>query len=234
MDKLYVIIPAYNEEDNIDLLIRDWYPLVEKIGNDSRLVIIDDGSIDSTYSKILEYSENLNMLEAISKKNGGHGATILYGYKYAIEKGADFVFQTDSDGQTLPSEFWQLWEERNNYNMLIGNRKNRKDGLSRIMVTKALKLVIRIYFKENIVDANTPFRLMDTSTLNNYIDLIPEDYNLSNILLTVIYSKKKIKIKFFPITFNPRQAGVNSINMKKIFNIAKQAIKDFKVLAKTS
>lgn len=233
MDKLYIVIPAYNEEDNIDSVIKDWYPLVEKIGNGSKLIIIDDGSKDSTYSKVLEYSKDLNMLEAITKKNSGHGATILYGYRYAIDEGADFVFQTDSDGQTLPSEFWPLWEERNSYDLLIGDRKGRKDGFSRIIVTKVLKFIIRIYFKENIADVNTPFRLMKTSTLSNYIDLIPKDYNLSNVLLTIIYSKKNMKIKFFPITFKPRQAGVNSINLKRIFKIGKQAIKDFKVIAKT-
>lgn len=50
MDKLYIVIPAYNEEDNIVSVINDWYPVVEKIGNGSRLLIIDDGSRDSTYS----------------------------------------------------------------------------------------------------------------------------------------------------------------------------------------
>ena len=44
MDKLYIVIPAYNEEDNIVSVINDWYPVVEKIGNGSRLLIIDDGS----------------------------------------------------------------------------------------------------------------------------------------------------------------------------------------------
>ncbi len=49
MDKLYIIMPAYNEQDNIVNVIDQWYPVVEKIGNDSKLVIIDDGSKDNTY-----------------------------------------------------------------------------------------------------------------------------------------------------------------------------------------
>lgn len=55
MDKLYIIIPAYNEQDNIARVIEQWYPVVEKTGNSSRLVIIDDGSSDNTYKIISEW-----------------------------------------------------------------------------------------------------------------------------------------------------------------------------------
>ena len=79
-----------------------------------------------------------------------------------------------------------------------------------------------------ITDANTPFRLMSVTTLRENIKLIPEDYNLSNAVLSVIYARKKQKIKYIPITFRPRQGGVNSINLKKIFGIGKKAVADFK------
>ena len=55
MDKLYIIIPAYNEQDNIARVIEQWYPVVEKTGDGSRLVIIDDGSSDNTYKIISEW-----------------------------------------------------------------------------------------------------------------------------------------------------------------------------------
>ena len=53
MDSLYIVIPAYNEEANIEEVIKDWYPVIEKMSDDSRLVVIDDGSKDSTY-KIMQ------------------------------------------------------------------------------------------------------------------------------------------------------------------------------------
>ncbi|HKL80792.1 MAG TPA: glycosyltransferase family 2 protein [Mobilitalea sp.] len=228
MDKLYIIIPAYNEEANIDTVIRDWYPIVEKIGNGSRLVIIDDGSKDSTYSIMKQQAEKLMAFEPVTKPNAGHGGTVLYGYQYAIDAGADYVFQTDSDGQTLPEEFWPFWEQRKSYDMVIGHRRGRQDGLSRVFVTKTLKLVLWLCFQVKVTDANTPFRLMKTVTLKKEIKLIPEGYNLSNVIISVIYAKKKKKVQYLPVTFRPRQGGVNSINMKKIFKIGKQAFKDFK------
>jgi glycosyltransferase involved in cell wall biosynthesis len=228
VDKLYIVIPAYNEEENIDAVIKAWYPIVEKIGNGSRLVIIDDGSKDSTYQIMKKHAETLEAFEPITKPNGGHGATVLYGYQYALKAGADYIFQTDSDGQTLPEEFWPFWKNREAYDMVIGHRKGRQDGSSRVFVTKTLKFVLWLCFHVSITDANTPFRLMKASTLKEQIRLVPENFNLSNVLISVIYAKKKLDVKYLPVTFRPRQGGVNSINMKKIIRIGRQAFKDFR------
>ena len=85
-DILYIIIPAYNETDNILNVINDWYPVVEKHnGNQkSRLVIIDDGSKDDTYNIISAAAETRPLLHPVKKTNSGHGGTVLYGYQHAI------------------------------------------------------------------------------------------------------------------------------------------------------
>lgn len=233
MDKLYIVIPAYNEESNIAKVIKDWYPVVEKIGCGSKLVIIDDGSKDSTYSIMKKMAAKLPAFEPVTKANQGHGATVLFGYHYALDAGADYVFQTDSDGQTLPAEFWKFWNARKKYAMVIGHRKGRQDGLSRVFVTKTLKLVCRICFQVTVTDANTPFRLMEAETLKDNLKLVPENFNLSNVILSVIYAKKKQPVLYLPITFRPRQGGVNSINLKKIFKIGLQAFHDFRTINKS-
>ena len=227
MDKLYLIMPAYNEEENIGKVISDWYPVVERIGGDSRLVILDDGSKDRTYSIMQEACASHPLLVPIQKENQGHGATVLYGYRYALDQKPDYIFQTDSDGQTDPQEFWAFWEQREQYDMVIGHRCSREDGRSRVFVTQVLKLVIRLCFHEDVTDANTPFRLMNAEVLREQIPLIPENFNLSNVILSVIYAKKGLRVKYIPITFRPRQGGENSINLKKIFGIGCQAVRDF-------
>ena len=229
---LYIVIPAYNEEANIETVAREWHEVVKRIGDTSRLVIIDDGSKDSTYSKLLELQKELKQLVPMTKPNGGHGATLLYGYNYAIKQGADYIFQTDSDGQTMPEEFWKFWENRQNYDVLIGNRCKREDGLSRVFVTKTLKTVIRLIFGVNVTDANTPFRLMKREVLEKYIVQIPENFNLSNVILSVLFVYNNEKVMFMPISFRPRQGGVNSINIPKIIKIGIQAVKDFMVINK--
>lgn len=226
---LYIVIPAYNEEENIEQVLEGWYPIVEKHrGNGcSRLVVIDDGSRDRTYEILAVYARKHPLTVVLHKENSGHGATLLYGYQYALEQGADYIFQTDSDGQTLPEEFEVFWEKKDQNDMVIGNRNKREDGFSRVLVTKNLKGVIRICFGVSVTDANTPFRLMRAETLRRYMDWIPKDFNLSNVLISVIFVKKGCKVEFVPITFRPRQGGVNSINLKKIFKIGKHAVVDF-------
>lgn len=235
MEKLFIVIPVYNEEANIKEVIEDWYPIVEKYNGDgnSRLVLIDDGSKDNTFSIIEECAKEHPLIKAITKQNEGHGATVLYGYNYALENGADYIFQTDSDGQTLPSEFDQFWDCKEEYDMVIGNRTKREDGASRFLVTKVLKLTLKMCFGVNVTDANTPFRIMKADRLKENLPLIPEKFNLSNVIISVIYAKKNYNVKYIPITFRQRQGGVNSINLKKICKIGLQAVKDFRKINKT-
>lgn len=165
--------------------------------------------------------------EPLNKPNSGHGATVLFLYRHAIENGADYVFQTDSDGQTNPDEFWQMWEHRRDYDIQIGDRRIREDGSSRVFVTKVLKLVVWLMFHEWVTDANTPFRLMKSEKLRSIMDVIPQDYFLCNVAIAAIAQKWGYKMKFYPITFRPRQGGVNSINMKRIVKIGWKALRDF-------
>ncbi len=232
MDILYIVIPAYNEEANIRRVLEDWYPVVEAHdgGGRSRLVVVNDGSKDATGEILEECARRMPLLKPLSKENGGHGAAVLYGYRYAIDQGADYIFQTDSDGQTLPEEFPPFWEDRQEYDMVIGHRKGRKDGWSRILVTKTLRLVIRLCLGVWVRDANTPYRLMKAEVLQQYLGLIPENFNLSNVLISVIYARENRPTLFRPITFRPRQGGVNSINLPKICKIGRQAVRDFKTI----
>ena len=232
MDKLYIIIPAYNEEANIRSVIAQWHPVVEKTGQGSRLVVIDDGSRDHPYQTASELKKQYSQLVVLTKENQGHGATVLYGYKYAIRKGADYVFQTDSDGQTLPSEFSAFWKNRGKCGLLIGQRVHRGDGVSRLFVTRVLRLVLLVVFRVWIKDANAPYRLMRCSQLQEVLKKVPKDFFLSNVLITVIYTKKRLGVHYYPISFLPRQGGENSINLKKIFGIGKKSFRQFLALRK--
>lgn len=230
MDKLYIVIPAYNEQANIEQVATEWHQIVAATGSESRLVIIDDGSKDNTYALLCQLQERLPQLIALTKENGGHGATLLFGYEYALAQGADYIFQTDSDGQTLPTEFPPFWAQREQYALIIGNRNARQDGASRVLVTKVLKLVLFLVFGHWIPDANTPFRLMQRERLAHYMQKIPEKFNLSNVMLTVLMIDGGEPVRFEPITFRARQGGVNSINFKKIVAIGLRAFRDFRAI----
>ena len=232
-DRVYFVMPAYNEEANIEEVIKQWHPVCEKInaeGNEAKLVIANDGSKDNTFVIMQQLQQKYKYFEPLDKPNSGHGGTVLYLYRYAIEHGAHYVFQTDSDGQTLPEEFWQLWENREKFDFQIGTRGGRQDGASRVFVTKTLRLVVWLMFHVWVKDANTPFRLLKVEKLKPILDVIPQDYNLANVAVSAIAVRWNYTIGWYPITFRPRQGGVNSINMKRIFKIGVKALSDFRTI----
>ncbi len=233
MDSLFIVMPAYNEEANIENVIEKWYPVLKGKSEKSRLVIADSGSSDLTHSILMQLKNRYPQLDILDTKYKQHGPKLIALYKYSIDNDADYIFQTDSDGQTNPKEFEAFWDKRGSFDAVIGLRNKRGDGAVRAWVEKVVCLLLRIIFKVSVPDANAPFRLMKTSVVEKYLDRFEEDYNLPNIMLTTFFSFYRENITFGSISFKPRQGGKNSINIIKIFKIGVRAISDFRYFKKT-
>ena len=226
-DSIYIVVPAYNEEDNIKNFVETWYPILKDKSEDSKLVIADSGSTDSTHS-VLEYLKTqYPQLEILTNTGKQHGSKLIALYHYAIVQGADYIFQTDSDGQTDPAEFGTFWSLRTDYDAILGYRNVRGDGKIRAFVEKVVCFLLRLYFGVEVPDANAPFRLMKSTVVAKYIDRFEVNYNLPNIMLTTIFAIYKEKLTFKTISFKSRQAGTNSINISKIVKIGWKALNDF-------
>ena len=209
MDILYIVMPAYNEEDNILDVVTSWYPILEGKDPASRLVIADSGSVDRTHELLENFKKDHPQLEILSDTGKQHGPKVIALYDYAIKNGADFIFQTDSDGQTLPSEFDAFWQMRHGYKGIFGHRVVRGDGKSRAFVEKVVCFLLKCYFHVKV-----------------------PDYNLPNIMMTTYFVHYGEEHAFREVTFRPRQGGTNSINIKKIVKIGWKALGDFRRLKK--
>ena len=232
MDSVYVVMPAYNEAENIEQTVRDWYSVLEGMASDSRLVIADSGSTDKTHDILLRLQSKYPKMVLLETSDKQHGPKVIALYDYAIKKDADYIFQTDSDGQTNPAEFAGFWEKHNEYDGIFGRRDARGDGKIRAFVEHVVCFLLRLYFGVKVPDANAPFRLMKTSSVAKYLKKMPSDYNLPNIMMTTYFAHYGEKMCFVPISFKPRTAGKNSVNIKKIVKIGWQAIGDFHELKK--
>lgn len=231
-ETLYMVMPAYNEEENIRAVIRSWYPILEEGGPHSRLVIADSGSTDGTHEILLELQKEYPKLTILSETGKQHGPKVMALYDYSIQQGAEYIFQTDSDGQTNSAEFYAFWDLREQYAGIFGERTRREDGRSRAFVEKVVCFLLRLYFGVKVPDANAPFRLMRAETVRKYLYLLPADYNLPNIMMTTYFAYYGESMLFKPITFKPRQGGINSINIPKIIKIGWKALGDFRALKK--
>ncbi len=225
-------MPTYNEEANIRDVVSSWYPILDVAGEDSRLVISDGGSKDNTLDILYQLQKEYPKLEVLPRPDTDHGTKVMILYKYAIEHKADWIFQTDSDGQTMPSEFAEFWELRNKYDAIIGNRTKRGDGSDRKFVENVLRMYLLFFFGRLVPDANAPFRLMRAELVDKYIGLMPDGFNLPNAILTECFVKFKEKVTFREITFRPRQGGKNYMNWNRIVKIGKESIKNFSMVRK--
>ena len=121
-------MPAYNEEDNIESVVKQWYPILSDKGDASRLVVADAGSTDRTHMILKDLQKEYPNLMILPDTLKQHGPKLIALYRYAISQKADYIFQTDSDGQTDPAEFALFWENRHRYDAIIGCRRERGDG----------------------------------------------------------------------------------------------------------
>ena len=226
-------MPAYNEEENITGVVEQWYPILDGKDDGSKLVIADFGSKDNTHEILEELKKTrFPKLEILKNDNQFHGPKVIALYDYAIKNGADYIFQTDSDGQTNPDEFEGFWQLRNEFDGVFGNRTVRGDGKDRAFVEKVVCFLLKLYFGVKVPDANAPFRLMKAETVKKYLYKMPGDYNLPNIMMTTYFAHYKERITFKEISFKPRTAGVNSVNIPRIIKIGWKALGDFYNLKK--
>lgn len=231
-DKLYIVMPTYNEEANIESVVKEWYPILDNGDEESRLVISDGGSKDKTLDILYDLQKEYPKLVVIPKPGTDHGTKVILLYKYAIENHADWIFQTDSDGQTLPSEFAEFWELRKSHDIIMGNRVKRGDGAGRKLVENVLRVYLKIFFGVFVPDANAPFRLMKSEIVNKYMGLMPDDFNLPNAILAACFSRYKENVVYRVVTFQPRQGGKNYMNVKRIFKIGMDSIHNFAEIKK--
>lgn len=232
-DTLYIVMPAYNEEANIRNVVSEWYPILAYGAEDSKMVISDGGSKDRTLDILYELQKEYPQLEILPRPGTDHGTKVILLYKYAIEHGAEWIFQTDSDGQTVASEFAEFWSLRTKHDIIMGNRKKRGDGAGRKIVENVLRVYIKMFFGVMVPDANAPFRLMKSNVVNKYIALMPDDFNLPNAILAACFSRYGENVTYRTVTFQPRQGGKNYMNLKRIFKIGADSINNFAAIRKS-
>ena len=198
MEKKYLfVIPAYNEEKNIEKVIKD----IQKNMPKADIVITNDCSKDNTK----EIVESLGIPCLNVPFNMGYAMAMQTGIKYAYENNYDYVIQFDGDGQHLASEAKKLFQkmEETNANIVIGSRflekTDYKHPFFRKKGTKVFSLIIKLFCHKKITDPTSGFQLLDRSVIERYakIGKYPEfpDANLIIEMLLNGYKIEEVSVK---------------------------------------
>ena len=234
MKENVVIIPTYNEKENIEKIIRHVFSLKSEF----HILIVDDGSPDGTALIVknlqTEFPSQLFMLERSGKQ--GLGTAYIAGFKWSLKNGYSYIYEMDADFSHNPNDLERLYEtSKNGADLAIGSRY--KTGvnvvnwpMSRILLSYCASKYVRFITRMKINDTTAGFvcykrKVLETINLNN-IKMIGYAFQIEMKFKAWLH---KFKIEEVNIVFTDRQQGTSKMSGgivgEAIFGVLKMKLK---------
>ena len=226
--ELIAVIPVYNESANIESVVAEWVACLKAEVGEFQIILLNDGSTDNTGEVLARLATTYGAaLRVVNKANSGHGRTCRVGYDLALELGAPWVFQIDSDGQCDPAHFHDFWMQRDRFDCIYGLRTIRDDGVGRVFVSYCCRVLLWLVAGAYIQDPNVPYRLMRAEVLREALRMVPNDFDIQNVALSLALRKLgNPRWKYVPIHFRARQGGEHHLNYRKIIRMGFNMLRD--------
>ena len=218
MDKKVIIIPTYNEKENVEKIIR----AVTSLEGDDHVLIIDDGSPDGTASIVKklqqELPERLHLVERSGKL--GLGTAYITGFKWALERGYDYVFEMDADFSHNPNDVPRLYAacSEGGADLSIGSRYC--NGISvinwpigRVIMSYYASAYVRTVLGMKVYDTTAGFKCYSRKVLDT-IDFDRIKMHGYGFQIEMKYNAYKLgfKIAEVPIIFEDRKEGTSKMS----------------------
>lgn len=217
MEKSIIIIPTYNELNNIQKLIpilRENYPAVD-------LLIVDDNSPDGTADAVKKFMENDQQIHIIEREGKlGLGTAYVRGFRYMLERDYEFAIQMDADFSHDPMEIKSFLKAIEDHDLIIGSRYIKGVNvinwpMSRLLLSYFANQYTRIITGLPVCDATGGFKCFRREVLEaiNLDNITSSGYSFQ-IEMTFKAYKKGFRIKEIPIIFNERTDGDSKMSKK--------------------
>jgi glycosyltransferase involved in cell wall biosynthesis len=203
LKSLSVFFPVYNEEANLEILLKQALRIVSKLATKYELLVINDGSTDASREIVEKLQKQNPQVKLIShQKNKGYGEVLKTGIKHSQY---EWIFWTDSDLQFDLSELAHFIAETDHYQAIIGYRAKRSEGLRRNLNAKLFKFYIDLLFRLHVKDIDCAFKLIKASKLKKLHLKSGSAFTSAEILYRL--KKQKVKFKEIPVQHYPRLYG---------------------------
>jgi len=224
-----IVIPTYNERENIRVLIPRTIAIFEENGFSGEIIVVDDGSEDGTAEEVEMLTKNYGNIRLIQRgKKMGLGSAYKTGFKAA--KG-DIIFEMDADLSHDPLEipnFIKKIEEGND--LVIGSRYIKEGDIKnwsylRILVSKTANYMANRLLKLDINDATSGYRAYKKDILNKMdMDEIKSDGYAFQVEMVYFTRKNGFRIAEIPIIFTERRSGLSKLGYKEVFDFFKRVL----------
>lgn len=209
--KKLIIIPAYNEEDNIERTVKS----ILRAAKDFDYVVINDCSTDRTREICEKNRYNVVNLPI----NLGIGGAVQTGYKYALMHGYEIAVQVDGDGQHNPEFLNEMaaYIEKRKADIVIGSRFIEKEGfqssITRRLGITFFSLLIKALTGVVVTDPTSGLRMTGRKAIEMFAQDYPRDYPEPESIVAVL--RKRFTIQEIPVVMREREGGVSSISFKR-------------------
>ncbi len=206
LPNLSLFFPAYNEEANIERMVREAQKVLPEVANDWEIIPVNDGSRDKT-GEIADRlaQEDPHVKPVHHAKNQGYGGAVISGFKAAK---MDYVFFTDGDLQFDLRELTLLIEKVDEGDLILGFRKNRRDPWHRKLNAFCWGTLVKLLFGFRVTDVDCAFKMVKRKVLDK-IELTASGAMVSTELLARSH-KAGFRFAEVGVTHLPRQAGTQT------------------------
>jgi len=229
-DPVSVIINVYNEAETIEKEIRDIHSIIISKLPGSEFIVAEDGSNDGTKEIILQLKHELGIIHSTSDERKGYAKAL----KDAISLAKNpYIFFSDTGNKFNYDDFWKLYEIHQKYDLVIGLRTNRKDQFNRRLLTWLYNFTLRTYFKVNLRDADSGFRIYETDMIKRISNenWVNKHLITSELALRAIY--KGHSVKEVPVSYMQRSGISRGLPPHKIPTVIAQVLWNFSDLKKS-
>lgn len=205
--ELTVIIPVYNEEDNLERVYQQMSSFMEIATKKTKVLFINDGSTDGSLNKIKAICNCSESFTYCSfGQNCGLSAAIKAGFDYSDTSWTGYI---DADLQTSPSDFNVLMEYANDYDLVTGVRSKRKDSFVKNMSSLIANGIRRAFTHDGMDDTGCPLKIIRT----DFAKRIPMFNGLHRFLPAMVLLQNG-RIKQVDVQHFPRIAGKSKFNLR--------------------
>lgn len=218
---LTIVIPAYNEAASLPQLLPEVLGFCEE--KNCRVIIVNDGSTDSSKRELEKFSSNVRLQLVHNKLNRGYGGAIKAGL---LQVNTTYAITIDADGQHYLEDVERLYNEitGKDADMVVGSRKGHASasyykGLGKWLIRTTARLLMQI----SIYDINSGMKIYNTELAKKYISFYPDSMAYSDIIALVFLSQRHLVLET-PISIRPRKDGKSTISTLTAFETLRQIL----------